>query len=415
MSRMSTTVISTVIGAPGIVACVLLLTASCHGGADRSVTVPITLDHNRMLVEAEVQRQDGSWCKALLWVDTGNPGFMLSEEFARDLGIDLAITPGAPVRRSQEVPPPSGLRIGGMVLDVDSVTTGVQMGPQWLFRTMRIDANLPSTVLSRYHVVFDYPRRTLTLAARGSQKPHGERAGASVNPKTGIVQIDAVVGGETMSFALDNGASYSLVSGDLLERISQQHPDWPRMTGAVGCANMWGWWPEETAWPVVRVPEILWGATRLEGVGLAGVPDFFRGAGLGGWYSQKTARPVVGFLGPNALKAFRVEIDYANSAVYFEKGAAFETHDMDVVGLTVQPQVDGSYQVIGITTKDGRPSVAGVEPGDLLIEVGSLTVKDATMGAVVDALRGAPGDIRRLVLERNGERLNVDAKVERFL
>ena len=88
---------------------------------------------------------------------------------------------------------------------------------------------------------------------------------------------------------------------------------------------------------------------------------------------------------------------------------------MDIVGLTMQPQVDGGYRVVGVAAKDGRPSVVGVEPGDALIEVGSLTVKDATMGAVVDALRGTPGDIRKLVLERNGERINVDATVERFL
>ncbi len=122
-----------------------------------------------------------------------------------------------------------------------------------------------------------------------------------------------------------------------------------------------------------------------------------------------------GFLGPNAFKAFRVEIDYAGGAVYFEKGADFDSHDMDLVGLTLRPERDGSYTVIGVAMKDGKPAVEGVEPGDKLLEVGDLKATGATMGTVVDAPRGAPGDIRTLVLERNGRQFRVVAKVERFL
>ncbi len=71
---------------------VLLSMAGCRKAGMDSVTVPFTLDHNRMLVEAEIQRADGSWRKALLWVDTGNPTFFISEPLARDLGIEF---PGA--------------------------------------------------------------------------------------------------------------------------------------------------------------------------------------------------------------------------------------------------------------------------------------------------------------------------------
>ena len=378
------------------------------------VDVPVTLDHNRMLVQAEIQRRDGSWRRALLWVDTGNPAMMVSESLARDLGIDLSGAQRTAEGGVLDIPAPA-VRIGGMALRFDSVATRVHFEPFWLFRTMPIDGNLPSTVLQRYHVVFDYPRRRLTLAVPGTVRPRGERAAASVNRTTGIVQIDAVVAGETLSFALDNGASYSFVSGDVLERLTRAHQDWPRTTGAVGCANIWGRWPEEATWPVVRLPEIAWGPVRLEGVAIAGLPDFFGGLGLGGWYSRKSARPVVGFLGPNAFKSFRVEIDYANQAVYFERGAPSDVHDLDAVGLTVQPQVDGTWQVIGVAAHDGRPSVEGVEPGDVLLEIGGLRVTGASMGTVVDALRGRPGDTRALVLERNGTRVNVTATVRRFL
>jgi hypothetical protein len=47
--------------------------------------------------------------------------------------------------------------------------------------------------------------------------------------------------------------------------------------------------------------------------------------------------------------------------------------------------------------------------------VDNLVATHATMGTVVDALRGRPGDHRTLVLERDGERFSSEARVERFL
>lgn len=401
------------------VGCVLVLSLSCpKGEIARSITVPFVLDHNRMLVDAEIQRADGSWRTARLWVDTGNPELFLSEGLARDLAIDVSARQDTPDGRDVplEVAPLAGVRIGGMGLRFEDVTTKVVFEPRWLFTTMHIDANLPATVLAKYHVVFDYPRLEMTVAEPGTLEPRGERCSASVQRTTGIVQIDAVIDGQSTSFALDNGASYSFVTDAWLTRLAERHPEWPRASGALGCANMWGWWPDEPTWPLVRVPEIQWGSARLAAVGIVGLPKFFPGgSGVGEWYSQKSARPVAGFLGPNAFKAFRVEIDYPNGAVYFERGAVIDAHDMDLVGLTLRPAADGSYQVIGVATIDGRSAVPGVEPGDMLLEVDGREVTGATMGTVVDALRGEPGEARALVLDRGGERVTAEARVERFL
>ncbi len=56
----------------------------------RSVTLPITIDHNRMLVDVDFVRADGTLRTARAWVDTGNPTLVLGEALARDLGLDLA-------------------------------------------------------------------------------------------------------------------------------------------------------------------------------------------------------------------------------------------------------------------------------------------------------------------------------------
>jgi len=399
------------------VVCILFFAAFSEEKKVNSASVPMILDHNRMLVQAEFQQKDGDRLEARLWVDTGNPDFFMSEAFARKLGIDLTQSKDKIVNGQLEVQPPAGVRIGGMPLNFEGVKSYVMFGPVWLFSAMHNDANLPSTVLKRYQVIYDYPKRELTLAEPGSLKPRGKRSSASINPETGIVQLDAVIDGENLSFALDNGASYSFVSDDLLEKLSKRHPEWLRITGAVGCANMWGWWPpQEATWPVMRLPELKWGSVTLKNIGVVGLPNVFgNGKNVGDWYSQKTARRVDGFFGPNMFKAFRVEIDYANSAVYFEKDSDFDSNDMDIVGLTLRQQGDGSYQVIGIVSKDGKPVVDGVVPGDILVQVDGFKTTGATMGTVVDALRGKPGDVRTIELERNGKRFTVKATVKRLL
>jgi hypothetical protein len=399
-------------------ACAALARTPVRAEEVKMGTVPMILDHNRMLLDAEVQRKDGTWRKARLWVDSGNPDQLMTEEFARDLGIDFSAAPPASPegrRPSFEVPAPTGVRLGGMPLDFAGVKTKVAFQPRWMYHTMHHDATIPSTVLMRYSVIFDYPKREVTIAQPGTTKPRGIRAPAAVNPKTGILQIDALVGGDSLSLALDNGASYSFISEDVFQRLAQKHPDWPQHIGGIGCANIWGWWPGEPAWPVMRVPEISWGSVPLAGVGLVATPNFFGGASLGAWYSQKAARAVDGFLGPNAYKAYRVEIDYPGSAVYFEKGAEPDIHDMDVVGITVQPEEDGSYQVIGVAERDGKPILDQIQADDTLLQIDDLKVTGCTMGTVVDALRGKPGDVKRLLLDHKGTQYKVEAKVERFL
>jgi C-terminal processing protease CtpA/Prc len=80
---------------------------------------------------------------------------------------------------------------------------------------------------------------------------------------------------------------------------------------------------------------------------------------------------------------------------------------MDIVGLTLQPAA-GRWRVLGA-------AVEGIEPGDLLLRVDGLSASGATMGAVVDALRGTPGDVRVLTLERRGQRVRVEARVRRLM
>ena len=196
----------------------LVLIISCSNRDVETVTVPMRLDNNRMLVDAEIQKPDGYWEDITLWVDTGNPDFFISEKLAGELGISISDTSGKIVRGAMEVSLPVNVRIGGRLFDFKNAASKVIFEPKWLFSTMNIDANLPSTVLKDFQVVFDYPEGEMILGSPGSLKHEGSKSDAIIDTATGIVQLSADIYGDSLSFALDNGASYSFTSQKIVNR-----------------------------------------------------------------------------------------------------------------------------------------------------------------------------------------------------
>ena len=226
--------------------------------SDNSVTVPFSLDHNRILINAEIQSGANIWENALLWVDSGNPDFFVSPDFARRLGVNIIDAEAKAENGKFEIDPPEGVRINGMELDFHGVRSYVVFEPLWLFSTMHNNANLPSSVLSNYQVHFDYSNSEMSIIKQGGEfKPKGIRINALVYPETGIVQIPVKIGDTTLNFALDNGASCGFLSDISFQYINKYYPDISVIKGASGCANIWGWLPGESDWQVFRLPEMV--------------------------------------------------------------------------------------------------------------------------------------------------------------
>src|SRR5215470_20285667 len=59
--------------------CTLVITAI----AQTSVTVPVTLDHNRIIIDVRVPMPDGSTTRVRTWVDNGNPEMWITERMAK--------------------------------------------------------------------------------------------------------------------------------------------------------------------------------------------------------------------------------------------------------------------------------------------------------------------------------------------
>jgi hypothetical protein len=392
------------------------VSAESRNGA--SSTIPFLLDTQRVLLDVTFEQSDGARRKALAWFNMGMAAPVLSKRLYRELAIDR----GQPLR----------MRIGDTAVGVASNTVvdgdgGIGV-PSFahLFAPHAVEAMLPVGVLQQFVVILDYKRRTLTLARPGAQKIDGVAVPAAINPDTGLITVAASIGGDTYPLVVDAGTGYSWMRGDVVARWLASHPEWRRAQGAVGQsnANMVDYAFEKDG-VVARIPEISLGAVRLRDVGLLGtapilgrfadslIADLF----WDNWRKSATG-PVVGWLGGNALKNFKLTIDYPNRTIYWQKQSEADRHDLDQVGLTLVRRSD-RYFIGGIVRKANpggadNSTVQGVEVGDELIAVNGVEVPGAAKDAVLSALHGRPGEQRTLVIEHGGVRRAIDVFVTPF-
>lgn len=369
-----------------------------------AATVPITLDHNRIIIDVYFPLPDGTRTRVRGWVDTGDPDMSITEALAKKLG--LTITGDGEQKRSTI---PKQMLVGDVPLDLSAVKPPRLVSEESIAPGSSASVKIPATVLRHYDVVIDYFNREFTMDAPGSVHFEGSAAKANVSPDTGLIQLESMIAGEKHTISFDPGTSVSWISSELLSKWHKGHPQWPSMTGAVGPANLWGL-PEEPTWQVLRIPGIDLGGIRL--TNLIAVPF---SKDVMDWYRKRAGVDTVGLVGAESLLNYRVGIDYAHSALYFKQLSKYTAPGIDVVGLTLRPEADGRYTVIGVAKYEGKPAVPDVQTGDVLLSVDHARVSGGTMGQAWSLLGGSPGSTRALTLERGGKQFTVQASVRRFL
>jgi hypothetical protein len=378
-----------------------------------SVTVPVTLDHNRVLIDVGLPLPDGSTMQVHGWVDNGNPELCLSRRVATLMRLAVACD-----EKSCSAPPPQEITIGGMKISLKAIKEAIvpleQANAAALMAPgMSAEINIPATVLRNYDVLINFPDHQFAIGRPGSLKFNGVKAKAIVNPQNGLIQIPSQIGNKKYNLALDLGASISFLSDDLFGKLASTHADWPQMTGAVGPANMWGL-DDEPKWKLMRADRVQYGPLFLTGVPVADFP-----AQRFVVFENRASVPTAGLLGAEALFNYRIGIDYAHSTIYFDIGRLFKFPDFDVIGLILRPEDDGRFTILGIADYDGKPSVPpgqdGVQAGDRLLAVDGIPVAGSTLGQVWSMLGGSPGNERTLTVERGGQQFHVVAKVQHFL
>ena len=373
------------------------------------VTVPASIDHNRVVIRAELRLPDGSTQAVAAWVDNGNPDLYLSRRVATLLG--LAVKCGD---QECSAPPPAEIVVGGMSIPLAAVPEAkIPLRPvseaAVLAAGMKAEINIPSSILRHYDVMVDFVDRKFSIGTPGRLHFHGAATKVLVSASNGLIQIPSQIESKKYNLALDVGSCISFLSEELFEKLVTAHADWPRMTGAVGSANMWGA-AQETQWNVMSIGRLQYGPLFLTNVPMVALAkpvfDFFE---------KRVAMPTAGVLGSNALLNYRVGLDYAHSTVYFDLGRTYKFPDFDVVGVILRPEGDGRFTILGVADFEGKRSVEGVQAGDHLVAVNELRVQGATMGQVWSLLGGTLGQEKKLTIERVGKEFLVLAKVQHFL
>jgi PDZ domain/Aspartyl protease len=373
-------------------------------------TVPLILEENVPMIDLEFVRPDGTMQTGRFVVDSGGGAFVLTEKLANSIGLK----PSGPVRKAEgaefaSANPPQ-VRVGGMPLDLKDARVMIQYGNDRLEERDAVDGLFPGHVLKRYHVIFDYPARKFTLAAPGSVTPRGTAVPSPVRAQNGFARLELSIGGRTVGVLLDTGASFTMISRTAIEEWSSAAaPPWPRLVGAVGPANMGA--RSDPAALVVRLPELRLGGFVIDHAGAVSREN--------GTYeklmSGEMVAPIIGALGGNVLRQFRVEIDYAAGVTYFERAGRDDPADMELVGLTLSVAPDQSVRVTAVSSAADAVAREQIKPGDRLRSVDGISVSGLSLMQIVQRLRGKPGDRKELDLERDGKPIQVQAAVTRLL
>lgn len=334
----------------------------------------------------------------------GSPDMTITDSLISDVRLD----PSQPI----------DFRIGDLAIEVPAQTAQRETAKPFPVNSdLLVEATLPASILQQYVVVMDYAKRTLTLAQPGAIKPQGVPTPFVINQNSGLIAVYGQLDRKRFAITIDNGSAYTWIRQTTGRDWLDSHPDWQRGVGAVGEANMMmSGDSTETAGIPLRIPELHIGALLLKDVGaLAAGPSHGMPGNLDliDWYSRKNAEPVVGWLGGNVLKKFRLTIDYPNRMLYWELQNQPDPHDLDTVGIILREQ-GREFFVAGIASRNGTPTVPGVEPGDKLVRIGALETSSASRGQIYAALHGTPGARRKLTLERNGKHIQITTSVTRF-
>ena len=379
----------------------ILIVPPGHSQTPTSGTSHFILDGNRMYAEVDFVRPNGTIRKALVFVDLGSPSAVLSQKLLNELDFG-----------SKKV---LAFEVGNLTVTMDS---GEVTSDPWLpflisdHRT--VEGLLPAGILKKYQVVIDYAQRTLTLAEPGTLGPEGLPVPFQMNEKTGLISVEMTISGKRYPVTIDSGSAYTWLRRATAQEWLTAHPDWERGTGAVGPSNMrMADDSIEAAGVLLRIPEVQLGPLRLREVGALAIGPSNKNWDFIDWYSKKNAVPVIGWLGGNVLRNFRITVDYAKHVSYWLRQRESDPHDLEQVGLTLESK-HGQYFVAGIATQNGKTTVEGVEVGDKLLQIDGLRMNAMDWAAIYGAMHGKPGEVRNLLLERNGRQFRVPAKVTAF-
>ena len=367
--------------------------------AAQPATVPMLLEGNVPIVELELPTASGGTRTARFVIDTGGGSVVIGSKLMVDIG---AKTQGEPMaEEGSKMQALASIRIlaAGEELDSSGIPVFASLENERVISRDNAEGMLPGRLLSRYHLILDYPGRTLIFAKPGSVQPRGTKLKAAIGDKNGFPRIEATVGDQTYGFLLDSGASFTMISRVVLENWSKANPDWNKTIGAAGLANMMGGKMENEAL-MLRIADLKLGPFTVRNAAAVSRPE----GTFEKWMSRMMPAPIIGSIAGNILRDFRVEIDYQSGAVYLERAKNPSSPEISGVGLILS-RAKAGLVVTGVSSTAVK---SAVQSGDILVAVDGEPMSGKSLSEAARALSGAKGSKKQLALLRNGESIRVD-------
>jgi hypothetical protein len=180
---------------------------------------------------------------------------------------------------------------------------------------------------------FDYPHRRLLLHATGDVPRQNTKHRVALGFKTdangqralNFPRIQAVIDGETLNLLFDTGATTFLT--DTALAALQDHGAAERATSFITTSTFEKWRKQHPNWRVIEQAERTTGEAMIEvpSITVAGYtvgPVWFTRRADKNFHefmSKFMDKRVEGALGGNALRYFRVTVDYPNAVAIFER------------------------------------------------------------------------------------------------
>lgn len=368
------------------------------------------LAHDRPYVEVDLTTKSGNSRKARFLVSTGGSALVFTKRVGQDLGLlideDLYAQAGEHIFRRIQTP---HMAIAGYHLNLGQTTAWMAPDPYIFHPGDDVDGVLPGFVLSRHTVTLNYTQQEINISSADNCSRRGEPVSFSLHSSGRFPCIEVTIAGERYRLLLDTGTSCSLFSQALLDEWTLDFPGWPHSLSPVGTANM-GMPGEEHA-TMVRIPRMMIGSILLQNVSaVSRATGTFEHS-----LSEQVGTPIVGVLAGNVLRQFSIELDYQHNISYWEWSVDSYPYDMDMIGLTLFPHMDGTYSIIAVSECNHCYVRQAINVGDRLVQVDSLMVTGLPLARVVDALKGSPGQKYTLLLERDGELRCVSVATARIL
>jgi hypothetical protein len=351
-----------------------------------TVKMPAILENNRFYSYFDYPSASGDKERLLTWVDTGGGTVVVARAIAERLGLKI----------DTSAPPQQGM----LPLDLSAVYVDARRFPVTFAATTATQANvmmpgasspafLPAKVLADHIVTFDYPNSALWLD--GPPLVDGIPLVVHIAKQTRFPRVELEIDGERMGFLLDTGASFTMLSQTVIDRLRAKHPDWTYVQGAYGPANMIG--KGDLASHMLRIPTAK--------LGPFDITPFEVVSRVGGAFEDRFSRmmtaPIVGSLAGNVLRNLAFRLNYPDEMLEALFTANPWPQAFTMVPLILHARDYGVYEIAGGTASAG---IAGAQ----LLAIDSQPVKVLSLAQVQELLRGEAGQMRAVrVGDQRGE------------